>query len=92
MEFWNRSLKTVGSLDGTVVGPGPAGSPNIREDGSLYWSLTGNDPRYDYGVGEWPCVQFAGIGRACRLRTSFRNSGRTAEGRRGGERPCGFRP
>jgi MFS family permease len=63
MEFWNRSLKTIGSLDGTVGGPGPAGSPNIREDGSLYWSLTGNDPRYDYAVGEWPCVQFAGIGR-----------------------------
>src|SRR5205823_2006498 len=46
MEFWNRSLKKIGSLDGTVGGPGPAGSPNIREDGSLYWSLTGNDPTY----------------------------------------------
>jgi hypothetical protein len=79
MEFWNRSLKKIDSLDGTVGGPGPSGSPNVREDGSLYWSLTGNDPRYDYAVGEWPCVQFVGTGRG--LRHDYRAGGRFREWR-----------
>ena len=62
MEFWNRSITAVSSLDGTVDGPGPAGGPNITADGTTYWS---GDPRnpgktFDYAVEEWPCVDFAG--------------------------------
>jgi MFS family permease len=62
MEFWNRSIISVGSLDGTIDGPGPAGGPNIAADGETYWT---NDPanpgiEYDYAVEEAPCVDFAG--------------------------------
>jgi hypothetical protein len=62
MEFWNRSIVSVGSIDGTVGGPGPAGGPNITADGTTYWT---GDPRspgreYDYAVEEWPCIDFAG--------------------------------
>ena len=32
LEFWNRSIVAVGSLDGTVGGPGPAGSPNLDRE------------------------------------------------------------
>jgi hypothetical protein len=62
LEFWNRSIVTVDSLDGTLGGPGPSGSPNISANGIVYWSI---DPRrpgriYDYAVEDWPCVDFAG--------------------------------
>jgi len=62
LEFWNRSITTVSSLDSTIGGPGPAGAPNITTTGQLYWTL---DPRvpgkiFDYAVEDWPCVDFAG--------------------------------
>jgi hypothetical protein len=62
MEFWNRSIVSVGSLDGTVKGPGPSGSPNIAADGRTYWTHDPANPgrEYDYAVEEWPCVDFAG--------------------------------
>ena len=62
LEFWNRSITTVSSLDGTIGGPGPAGAPNITTNGQLYWTATPNDPGkvFDYGVEDWPCVDFAG--------------------------------
>ena len=62
LEFWNRSIVTVNSLDSTVVGPGPSGAPNITADGRIYWSLTPADPGrvYDYAVEDWPCVDLAG--------------------------------
>ena len=62
MEFWNRSLTSVGSLDGTVDGPGPAGGPNIAPDGTTYWTEDPTHPgkTFDYAVEEWPCVDFAG--------------------------------
>ena len=62
LEFWNRSITTVSSLDATLKGPGPAGAPNITAGGQLYWTA---DPRtpgkvFDYGVEDWPCIDFAG--------------------------------
>jgi hypothetical protein len=58
LEFWNRSIVRVSSLDGTVGGPGPAGGPNLAADGGLTW---GDAPsRYDFAVEDWPCVDFAG--------------------------------
>jgi hypothetical protein len=55
LEFWNRSITTVSSLDGTVQGPGPAGGPNLAADGRLLWGT-----QYAYAVEDWPCVDFAG--------------------------------
>lgn len=62
MEFWNRSIERVGSLDGTIQGPGPAGGPNFLADGFAFWTVDPNNPgaQYDYAVEEWPCVDFAG--------------------------------
>jgi len=62
LEFWNRSIVTVNSLDGTLGGPGPAGTPNTTTDGTLYWSTDPARPGhvYDYAVEDWPCVDFAG--------------------------------
>ncbi len=62
LEFWNRSITAVGSLDGTVGGPGPAGGPNIAADGTTYWTADPKNPgqEYAYAVEEWPCVDFAG--------------------------------
>ena len=62
LEFWNRSIARVSSLDGSLGGPGPAGGPNIKQNGTLYW---GNDPvldlsRYAYGIEDLPCIRFAG--------------------------------
>jgi hypothetical protein len=62
LEFWNRSLKTFSSLDGTLDGPGPSGAPNIAADGRLYWTASPNDrgKTFDYGVEDWPCIDFEG--------------------------------
>jgi hypothetical protein len=62
LEFWNRSIARVSSLDASLGGPGPAGGPNFLRNGTLYW---GNDlqqtiSQYDYGVEDLPCIQFAG--------------------------------
>ena len=58
LEFWNRSISRVSSLDGTVEGPGPAGGPNLAHRGALLW---GTEPsRYEFGVEDWPCVDLAG--------------------------------
>jgi hypothetical protein len=62
MEFWNRSIDRVGSLDGTIQGPGPAGGPNFLANGFAFWTVDPKNPgnQYDYAVEEWPCVDFAG--------------------------------
>ena len=66
LEFWNRSIVTVDSLDATLGGPGPSGTPNITADGRVYWSIDPNAPGqvYDYAVEDWPCVDFAGTAAA----------------------------
>jgi len=62
LEFWNRSIVTVSSFDGSLQGPGPSGSPNVFIDGRVYWSATPSDPgrTFDYAVEDWPCIDFAG--------------------------------
>jgi hypothetical protein len=62
LEFWNRSLTRITSLDGTVQGPGPAGGPNVERNGVVSWEGIVGD--YDYAVEDRPCVQFAGRVRA----------------------------
>jgi len=62
LEFWNRSIARVTSIDGTVHGPGPAGGPNLEKDGTLVWGSSNHElgPQYDYAVEDRPCVSFAG--------------------------------
>ena len=62
LEFWNRSIAGVSSIDGTLGGPGPAGGPNFRRDGTLFWSNSPTDlgTQYVYAVEDWPCVDLAG--------------------------------
>jgi hypothetical protein len=62
LEFWNRSIVRVGSLDGTVHGPGPSGSPNVAANGEIYWTVDPANPGdvFDYAVEDFPCVDFAG--------------------------------
>jgi hypothetical protein len=62
LEFWNRSIVSVSSLDATLNGPGPSGTPNITPQGKLYWTIYPSVPGklYDYAVEDWPCVDFAG--------------------------------
>jgi hypothetical protein len=48
LEFWNRSIKAVWSLDGSAQGPGPVLTPDPRaSDGAL-----SHDPGYPYVVQE----------------------------------------
>jgi hypothetical protein len=48
LEFWNRSLTDVWSLDGTAPGPGPILTPDLHElDGTLF-----PDPHIPYVVAE----------------------------------------
>lgn len=48
LEFWNRSLKAVWSLDGTAQGPGPFLTPDLaKTDGMLY-----PQPNYPYVVAD----------------------------------------
>lgn len=67
-EFWNRSITRVSSLDGTVLGPGNAGGPDLNAKGTMFW---GGPAKYDYAVEDWcdpvlpggtpwPCVDLAG--------------------------------
>jgi hypothetical protein len=55
VEFWNRSIVRVSSVDGSVHGPGPAGGPNLTLDGTI-----GSTEQYDFAVEDWPCVDLAG--------------------------------
>jgi hypothetical protein len=62
LEFWNRSISTVTSLDSSVLGPGPSGAPNVTRTGQLYWTHDPSHPGkvFDYAVEDWPCVDFGG--------------------------------
>jgi hypothetical protein len=52
-EFWNRSIKSVWSLDGTAQGPGPFLTPDARTtDGELMTHGRSADPGYPYVVEE----------------------------------------
>jgi hypothetical protein len=62
LEFWNKSIVSATSLDGTIHGPGPAGAPNVTTDGKLYWSVDPADlgRQFDYVVEAAPCIDFSG--------------------------------
>jgi hypothetical protein len=62
LEFWNRTLARISSLDGSVLGPGFSGSPNILRNGSLYWTTVpaGLPIQYEYAVEDLPCIELAG--------------------------------
>jgi len=66
LEFWNRSITGVSSVDGTLGGPGPAGGPNFTSNGTLFWSSspTTLGQQYEYAVEDGPCVDLAGTFRA----------------------------
>jgi hypothetical protein len=52
-EFWNRSIRSVWSLDGTAQGPGPFLTPDSRpSDGVLLTHGHSADPGYPYVVQE----------------------------------------
>lgn len=55
LEFWNRSIKQVWSLDGTAPGPGPTTTPDVKTT----WGKLYPDPGYDYAVAE-PGIVFGG--------------------------------
>ena len=48
LEFWNRSVNRVWSLDGTAPGPGPTLTPDLQETNGIL----SNDPHYPYVVAE----------------------------------------
>jgi hypothetical protein len=55
LEFWNRSLKAVWSLDGTAPGPGPVLTPDLHKtNGTLF-----PDPHYPYVVAD-PGIEIVG--------------------------------
>jgi len=62
LELMNRSLARIGSIDGSIGGPGPSGAPNIALSGHTYWDthVPTAGPQYDYVVEDYPCVDFAG--------------------------------
>jgi hypothetical protein len=43
LEFWNRSIKHVWSLDGTAPGPGPTLSPDLESSSGLLSPVPGTD-------------------------------------------------
>ncbi|MDX6409069.1 MAG: hypothetical protein QOE13_2140 [Gaiellaceae bacterium] len=53
LEFWNRSIKAVWSLDGTAQGPGPFLTPDPSPtDGTLRSRVLTHDPNYPFVVEE----------------------------------------
>lgn len=64
--FWNRSIKTLSTLDASLVGPLTGATPNITANGTIYWTNNPHDlsRQYAYAVEDWPCVDFRGTKRA----------------------------
>ena len=62
LEFWNRSITRVSSLDGTLGGPGFAGGPNFTRAGVLYQGddVVAGTWRDAYAVEDLPCIHLAG--------------------------------
>lgn len=62
LEFWNRSITRVSSLDGSLGGPGFAGGPNFTRTGVLYQGsdVAAGTWRDAYAVEDLPCIQLAG--------------------------------
>jgi hypothetical protein len=50
LEFWNRSLKAVWSLDGTAQGPGPTLTPDMRATNGVLYERNAVKPDFPYVV------------------------------------------
>jgi hypothetical protein len=50
LEFWNRSLREVWSVDGTAGGPGPTLTPDVRKSDGALTSAHRAIPEYEYVV------------------------------------------
>jgi hypothetical protein len=50
LEFWNRSIKAVWSLDGTAQGPGPGLTPDMRATDGVLYEGKGVRPTFPYVV------------------------------------------
>ncbi len=50
LEFWNRSLKAVWSLDGTAQGPGPTLTPDMRATDGVLYERNAVKPDFPYVV------------------------------------------
>ncbi len=50
LEFWNRSLKSVWSLDGTAQGPGPTLTPDMRATDGVLYERNAVKPDFPYVV------------------------------------------
>lgn len=62
LEFWNRSITRVSSLDASLGGPGFAGGPNFTRNGVLYQGddVAAGTWRDAYAVEDLPCINLAG--------------------------------
>lgn len=74
LEFWNRSVRQIWSLDGTAPGPGPTLTPNLADTTGR---LEG-DPGYRYAIGDFgvaldgDLVETQGSARLYRVRDGLR--------------------
>src|SRR5919201_3209748 len=50
LEFWNRSIRAVWSLDGTAQGPGPTLTPDVRAADGILYEANGVKPDFPYVV------------------------------------------
>jgi hypothetical protein len=50
LEFWNRSIKAVWSLDGTAQGPGPTLTPDMRATDGILYEANAVKPDFPYVV------------------------------------------
>ena len=50
LEFWNRSIRAVWSLDGTAQGPGPTLTPDMRATDGVLYEGKGVKPSFPYVV------------------------------------------
>jgi hypothetical protein len=50
LEFWNRSIRGVWSLDGTAQGPGPTLTPDMRAADGVLYEAKGARPSFPYVV------------------------------------------
>ena len=50
LEFWNRSIRAVWSLDGTAQGPGPTLTPDLQAADGILYEAKGVKPDFPYVV------------------------------------------
>jgi hypothetical protein len=60
LEFWNRSIRAVWSLDGTAQGPGPTLTPDMRAANGVLYEGRGVRPTFPYVVTDRG-IEVAGV-------------------------------